>query len=153
MTMYKTREIKFNSIVEVEGWKIKVYTISKNQQFEGNITLTAAINKFPEWLNKTNGFDDSNDKIGFLICHSGTEGVFSILNWWVGKNMLNTHIFFSEYSRPQEFKRISGEGLAPCIWELEVINRERNSWIEHILKQPENPNYNAYLNDTFNTIL
>lgn len=65
--------------------------------------------------------------------------------------MLNTHIFITNYDAISEFKKISGDGLAPCIWELEIINHERISWITNILKQHISPNYKYYLNDVINT--
>lgn len=153
MNKYKTREIKFKEIVKTDDWIVKLYTISKDEHFKSNIVYLNAVNKLPEWLNKRNSFDASNDKIAFLIIHSGTEGVFSIINWWVGKNMLNTHIFISKHSEPDKFKLISGDGLSPCIWELEVINHERNSWIKNVLKKSDFPDYEEYLNDNYNGTL
>ncbi|MBK6266072.1 hypothetical protein JKA74_13595 [Marivirga sp. S37H4] len=96
-----------------------------------------------------NSFDAENDRIAFLILHSGTEGIFSLINWWVGKNMLNTHIFMTSPNRPTEFTKISGDGLAPCIWELELINFERISWTNNILKNNP-PNFQLYLSEHFN---
>lgn len=63
--------------------------------------------------------------------------------------MLNTNIFMTNPEIPHQFKKISGDGLAPCIWELEIINHERISWTSNVLKQ-HNPNYEKYLNDTIN---
>lgn len=74
--------------------------------------------------------------------------MFSIINWWIDQHMLNSHKFLSEHENLNEFNLISGDGLAPCIWELEVINHERNSWIKNILKQAANPNFEAYLTDS-----
>ncbi|MEM9819612.1 MAG: hypothetical protein AAF985_01015 [Bacteroidota bacterium] len=95
-----------------------------------------------------NSFDASNDKIAFLILHAGTEGIFSLINWWVGKNMLNTNIFMTLPEKPNEFEKISGDGLGPCVWELAIINHERIAWTNHILKQNGHPDYNKYLADT-----
>jgi len=153
MNKYKTREIKFNKIVDIDEWRVKLYTISKDEHSKSNVTYQNALNKLPEWLNKRNSFDASNDKIAFLIIHSGTEGVFSIINWWVGKNMLNTHIFISKHNEPDKFELISGDGLSPCIWELEVINHERNSWIKNVLKKSDFPDYEEYLKDNYNGTL
>ena len=89
-----------------------------------------------------------HEKIGFLILHAATEGIFSIINWWVGKNMLNTHIFLTDPDHPNEFKKISGDGLGPCVWELEIMNHERKSWTEHVLKQEPDPNFETYISDT-----
>lgn len=150
MNKYETREIKFKEIIKIDEWRVKIYTISKDIHFKANETYQNALIKLPEWLGKRNSFDSSNDKIAFLIIHSGTEGVFSIINWWVGGNMLNTHIFISTHPEPDRFKLISGDGLSPCIWELEVIDHERRSWIKNILKKPDLPDYEEYLNDNYN---
>lgn len=147
MEEYKTRKIHFKEIFEINDWKIKIYTISKIGEFSHPVFYQNVINELPDWLKLKNSFDASNDKIAFLILHSGTEGIFSLINWWVGKNMLNTNIFMSSQKKPNEFIKISGDGLAPCIWELEIINHERISWTNNILKQEPNPNYEKYLKD------
>ena len=149
MIEYQTRNIQFREIIIINDWKIKIYTISKVGDFNQEDFYKNALIKLPEWLNLKNGFDDSNDKTGFLILHSGTEGIFTLINWWVGKNMMNTHIFFTDYNKADVFKIISGTGLSPCVWELEVINHERISWTTNILK-PNQPDYYKYLNDVIN---
>jgi hypothetical protein len=148
MEEYKTRKIRFKELVKIDNWHIKVYTISKIGEFDHPVFYKNAINQLSKWLKQENSFDASNDKIAFLILHSGTEGIFSLINWWVGKNMLNTNIFMTNPKKLNEFKKISGDGLAPCIWELEIINHERLSWTNNILKKMPEPHYNDYLNDS-----
>ena len=150
MSSYKTRHITFKELITVNDWKVKVYTITKTQKFENSEFYNNVLNKLPEWLAMTNSFNANHEHIAFLILHFGTEGIFSIINWWVGENMLNTNIFISDYEEPQTFKKISGDGLAPCIWELEVINHERLSWIKNVLKPNITRNYHKYLNDYIN---
>jgi hypothetical protein len=149
MEIYQTRKIKFKELIKLDDWLIKVYLIAKTGEFEDDSFYENVQTVLPKWLSYDNGFDSSNDRIAFLILHAGTEGVFSLINWWVGKNMLNTHIFLSKYDQIDQFKMISGAGLAPCIWELEVINHERVSWINNILKS-SNPDYANYLNEVIN---
>jgi len=148
MEEYKTRKIRFRELVKINNWQIKVYTISKIGEFDHPTFYENVIDQLPKWLKQENSFDSSNDKIAFLILHSGTEGIFSLINWWVGKNMLNTNIFMTNPKKPSEFEKISGDGLAPCIWELEIINHERISWTNNILKKVSEPGYNDYLKDT-----
>ncbi|MEM1001975.1 MAG: hypothetical protein AAGH46_04930 [Bacteroidota bacterium] len=145
---YKARVIKFKELISINDWKIKVYTISKNKNFNQPIFYKNVLEKLPEWLLMENSFNATNDKIGFLILHEGTEGLFSLINWWVGKNMLNTHIFLTDLKHLNKFKTLSGDGLAPCIWELEIINHERLSWIANVLKMDKNPDYIKYIADT-----
>ena len=153
MEEYKPRKIEFKEIIETEEWSIKTYTISKNGYFNHPKFYKKIKTQLPKWLLLENSFDSSNDKIGFLILHSGTEGIFSLINWWVGNNMLNTHIFITNPKEPESFTKISGDGLAPCIWELEIICHEKTSWTDNVLKQAFDPNYQAYLEDVYNGII
>lgn len=148
MDTYKTRHIQFKELIKVNNWTTKIYTISKTNEFKNKIYYKNVIDKLPEWLNMENSFNATNDKIAYLILHEGSEGLFSIINWWVGKNMLNTNIFFTNHEETNIFKMISGDGLAPCIWELEIINYERISWIKNVLKKAPNPDYKTYLEDS-----
>jgi hypothetical protein len=40
--------------------------------------------------------------------------------------------------------------LAPCVWELEIINHERTSWTKNILKKAAKPEYGNYLKEVIN---
>lgn len=150
MEEYKTRKIEFKEIVKIADWQVKVYTISKIGDFDHPIFYKNVLDQLQNWLKEENSFDSSNDKVAFLILHSGTEGIFSLINWWVGKNMLNTNIFMTNPKEPNEFEKISGDGLAPCIWELEIINHERVSWTSNILKKEPKPQFDNYLKDVIN---
>lgn len=147
MQDYRPRKIEFQELIEINNWQIKIYTISKIGRFDYPIFYQNVLGQLHNWLKLENSFDSSHDKVAFLILHAGTEGIFSLINWWVGKNMLNTNIFLTNPEMPHRFKKISGDGLAPCIWELEIINHERISWTSNILKEHK-PNYEKYLNDT-----
>ena len=153
MQSYQARKIEFKGYLSIDNWQLKVYTIVKDGTFEypefyANVQL-----QLPIWLSHDNSFNSNHNSVGFLILHAGTEGIFSIINWWVGDNMLNTHIFKTDYNNLNRFDKISGDGLAPCIWELEIINHERLSWINQVLKKPKEPDFQEYLNATFSAIL
>lgn len=153
MPTYYPRTIQFKELQKIGEWKIKVYTIVKNGEFDHVPFYQNVKEEIPQWLQLKNNFNDSNNKIGFLILHAGTEGIFSLINWWVGKNMLNTHIFLTEYSDLSSFVRVSGDGLAPCAWELDVVNHERISWTTNVLKREEDPQYRSYLEDVYSATL
>lgn len=149
MQPYNSRKIEFKEVIRVGEWQVKIYTIAKTGSFDQPEVYQQAIKRLPEWLKMQNHFDDQNERMAFLILHAGTEGTFAIINWWVGTNMLNTHIFLTQPETPHHFQRISGNGLSPCIWELEVINHERVAWMDHVLKQYPEPDYASYLASTF----
>ena len=146
--MYKARHIKFKELISVGPWHVKCYTISKHDEFRSEVIYNQSLNNLTEWLQEMNSFDPRHNHMAFLIVHEGTEGVFSLINTWVGSNMLQTHIYISSYEDPGDTKKISGDGLFACIWELEIINHERLSWVENILKKSE-PDFSSYLKDIF----
>ena len=152
MQKYETRNIHFKDLIEINGWKVKIYTISKSNEFDHPKFHQHVLTELPLWLSMKNSFNSTDLKTAFLILHSGTEGIFSLINWWVGENMLNTHIFLTNPIKPSEFRRITGDGLAHGIWELEIISHESNAWTNHVLKKEINPDFNAYLKDVLNKI-
>jgi hypothetical protein len=50
-------------------------------EFDHPVFYKNDISQLSEWLKQKNSFYASNDAISFLILHSGTEGIFSIINW------------------------------------------------------------------------
>lgn len=150
MREYQKRNIRFKEIIEINDWKIKVYTISEEDKFYSPTAYKNTVNELRNWLELKNSFDATDYRLGFLILHSGADGLYILINWWVSENILNNHIFFTNKENQKDFKKISGDGLVACIWELEIMNHERLSWITHVLK-PNEPDYKSYLYDTINT--
>lgn len=151
MVEYQARQIQFKELIEVGEWKVKIYAVSIGGNFDHADFYKNVVNMLPEWLAMKNSFDSRDEKIAFLILHPATEGIFSIINWWVGTNMLNTNIFLTAPEKPNAFTKISGDGLGPCVWELEVMYHEGKSWTQNVLKQPNQPDFESYLKDVINT--
>ena len=150
---YKARHIKFKELLQLGDWSIKTYTITKQGEFQYPDFYQNVKDHLQDWLALDNGFNAHHNHHGFLILHAGTEGIFTLINWWVGDNMLNTHIFKSNYDQLNTFEKLSGNGLAPCIWELEVINHERLAWMDHVLKIDPKPDFKKYQDSTINVTL
>jgi hypothetical protein len=149
--MYKKRNIRFKEQLTNSDWSTKAYTISENENFKAVSTYEEVKKNLPIWLEQLNSFDSRHENVSFVILHEASEGVFVLVNTWVGKNMLQTHIYLSKYEDPTKFEKISGDGLFACVWELEVINHERNAWTKHVLKRGANPDSKSYLNEILNT--
>lgn len=147
MKAYQSREIVFRENFQIEGWTLKVYTISVSGAFEHDDFYAQFKQQLPSWLKQENSFNAEHNHLGFVILHEATEGIFSLISWWVGGNMINTHVFLTPHGVPDQFTQISGDGLFACVWEMEVINHERLSWIKHVLK---NDDTQAYLEDVRN---
>lgn len=82
----------------------------------------------------------------FGILHEGREGAFLVLCWWGGENMLYRRVWL-KVRGDGHFDEISHTHVVACVWELSVIQHERNAWVRHVLGNTP-PNPEAYLYDT-----
>ncbi len=144
---YETRNIQFHGIVETEGWKTKTYKLTKKGSFESVDSLAASLTNLNSWLRQSDNYEFDIYNIACLIVHECDEGVFSILNWWTGENMLQNFVYYSANSNPSQFELMSEGGLTCCVWEMAIIWHERNAWIEHVLKKADCPQFDKYLDD------
>lgn len=146
---YQARSIRFHKVVRTQEWQTKVYHITYQNHFSAQTTLDQAIATLPQWLSDAETQTEVSGRIANLIVHEGRDGIWSILSWWVGGNMLQTQTYFSSLDQPQILKTYASEGSLACVWELAVINHERIAWTNHILKQAK-PDYQALLADVLN---
>lgn len=148
MEIYKPRNIEFKRLLTISNWTIKVYTITSRTRFESAVTLQSAVAKLPEWLEKSKALGFETYETAFLIVHEGTDGVWSLVNWWIGGEMLQSMTFYTDFDTPTEFQMLPEEGFMACVWEMAVIAFERAMWIEHILKKACQPDFNTYFEKT-----
>ncbi len=143
---YKPRTIHFSELFQKQEWSVKVYTISNKNRFDSLEILEKAKELLPDLLLEAAESTLAVYKKAFLIVHEGREGVWILLSWWTGGEMLRTKVLFAAFEHPIVIKKSPYQTNALlCVWELEVFAHERNAWVRHVLV--ENPNFTAYLND------
>ncbi len=138
-TIYKKRPVRFLEIIQVNGWQIKVYSISVRQPVVDASWIELVRQQLPEWLNKTGNHTLPTYKIATLILHEGREGCFAIISWWVDENMLQLFVYLADYNTTTSFKLFSDNGIVTCVWEMAVLWFERNAWVNCVLKNPGDP--------------
>ncbi len=148
MRVFKQRKTKLHQLLSIDGWTVKIYTITIRPQFASSTTLRAAIAKLPEWLEKSRQLGLETYGTAFLIVHEGTDGVWTLVNWWTGGEILQSLTFHTDFNAPTEFQPFRGEGFVACVWEMAVIVFERAMWIEHILKKARQPDFETYFAQT-----
>lgn len=148
---YQTRPIRFLEIYEHEDWKIKIYSISSRNEYVKKEIVVLAKTYLARWLqNSFNYFPLETYRIATLILHEGKEGCFALLNWWIDENMLQNHVYLLKKNDQTRFIDYSKKGITACVWEMEIIWFERNSWIQHVLSKAPRPNYDGYLQEHLN---
>lgn len=144
---YQSRSIQFYELLIVENWTIKIYTITSNVRFRAIDVLNNAKKNLTQWLKTSQSLRLPTYGIAFLIVHEGKDGVWSLINWWIGGEMLQSSTYYTSFGNPAEFKLCPSEGGMACVWELAVMAHERKAWINHVLKRATVPDFIAYLND------
>lgn len=146
---YQPRRIAFHQLVEIEGWFVKIYTITNRPQFASSETLEAAITALPLCLSIPKTSDLPVYNVAFLIVHEAREGAWLLFSWWTGGEMLETEVYFASRAMPDHIQPSPHDGTLMCVWEMEVLWHERKAWIKHVLSQPDHPALLAYINDVF----
>ncbi|MEO1013043.1 MAG: hypothetical protein AAFX53_17225 [Bacteroidota bacterium] len=145
---YKPRNIVPSEVIQKNEWSIKLYTITQKDRFSSRSILVNVIEKLPDWLKVVERSNLPIYKKAFLIVHEAREGVWILLNWWTGGEMIQTQIYFTDYKTPEIIRESPyNTSSLLCVWELEVFAHERRSWINNILKKANRPDFQSYLDD------
>jgi hypothetical protein len=145
-TVYVPRRIEPGPLQRVGEWKIKTYTITCRNTFESKQSLKNAVLSLPAWLENARTLGYQTHGVAFLIVHEGRDGIWTLINWWLGDgDLLQGEVFFSPFDNLSNYVPMRGTGLMACVWEMEVINFEREMWVKHVLKRPDSPNFDSYL--------
>lgn len=152
---YVKRPIRFLHLAESRGWKIKVYGISAHRERPLSTNVAAAEDLAENHLPQPAVLSQSADEqflisesrygVGVLIVHEAREGVFVLISWWAGENMLQHHVFFSPTKEASRFLSLASSGIIACVWELAVLGFERQTWIDMVLNNPAGPDLDRYL--------
>ena len=131
MKAYSPRTVRFHQILGLDGWRLKLYSISFDRSdvdwtdFDGGLALVRSALPEP-------AADAGRPGVGFVIAHHG-EGIdYAVVSWWDRENELPTRVF-ARSDDDRKGWRPAGGGESFCVWDLEVIWAEREAYIEMYL--------------------
>lgn len=141
---YKPRKVEFEQLLEMGDWKVKVYTITNRDVFKSRNVLEKALAYLPKWLARSKKLGFPTYRAAFFIVHEGRDGVWSLINWWIGGEMLQSLTFYTTDDNSNKFRTMPKEGGMACVWEMAVISYERAMWVEYVLRRADNPDFEGY---------
>lgn len=144
---YKPRKILFVDTVERGGWHIKVYQQTMKEQFQAGKTFSKVLDYLEDWVQLPEKTALPVYQHAFIIIHEAREGIWILLYWWTGGEMLNRSTWFASYQEPDRLLHQPANDRLVCVWELEIILHERQAWIDHILHKPDSPDFTGYRQD------
>ena len=72
-------------------------------------------------------------RVGLLILHRGRGADYVVLGWWDRENELPLRVFVRYPGTDDAHWRPARGGESVCVWDLEVIARERAAYVETYL--------------------
>lgn len=142
---YRARYICPMGIHQIESWKVKLYSLTRDTKPVESMFLEHAILLFRNVIS-TSSSEIPHYEIGYAIVHDCGQIVFILLDYYQNENELVRHLYSINKFGELEPTYHTPSGLSACVWEGEIINFERQKWMDYVLKQFNNPNFDQYLN-------
>lgn len=73
--------------------------------------------------------DAASPAVGFLILHRGYGADYLVLGWWARQNELPLRVFVRYPGTDDDAWRAARGEESVCVWDLDVIGRERDAYV------------------------
>ncbi len=141
---YQPRPIRFLNLWEESGWRMKVYGIAYQRELPRRELTAAAKAVAREYLPQP-AIAPNRYGAGFLGIHDGRGANFVFVDWWADENELHHHVFISPAAQPLALRKATPDDSQFCVWDLRVLDFERQAWLETVLTNPAGVNLEEYL--------
>ncbi len=145
---YRPRPIRFLEEWPVEGYRLKVYGITRGDPVPAGALLDAAKAVVQRHLSER-PTRHTTYGVGFLGVHQGRGANQIFLDRWINENELHHVVYVSHPERPTELTRAPDDYNSVCLWDLALQAFEREAWLRCVLANPEGPDLEAYLRERF----
>src|SRR5688572_23413455 len=144
MLAYAPRPIRFLDVQERAGfalkrWWIDLYGEKAPRDADWDAALELAEAALPK-----HGAVGRPD-VGFLIQHRGRGADYLVLAWWDRENELPLRVFVRYPGTADADWRAARGGESVCVWDLEIVNRERDAYVASYLDAACREPRRAYL--------
>lgn len=139
---YRPRPTRMYRLIEPSGWVLKLYGVSYSWSAVDEQLLTAAADAAGAVVTSLDPTDTFG--VGFVIAHQGQHAEWVLVHWWQTGGIL-AHRLLSRPPGSTDPLTLAAPQLVGCVWELPVINFERDCWVSHVLVDPSRPDLTGYL--------
>ena len=143
---YRDRRTWLIGVRVIRAWKLKIYAIVADGCAVEDDVVEAALAHAKSHVPWPDGLDVNR---GFLTIHVGEEAVWLLVDLWVA-DIMRHFLYHAPLQSVTDFRPGPADGTTACVWELSVIQHERNAWVTHVLSTPESPDLLAWENDCLN---
>ena len=139
---YCKREFRRLDRWELAGHRLKVYGISVPGRADRLAELLGAARGYAERSLPLAAKDaGSSSGLGYAILHVGDPGTWLLVHWWAHQNIVCQRLALASHDAA-DFQSMDDRPFHACVWEQVVIQRERDSWVRHMMsKEPDTDRY------------
>jgi hypothetical protein len=131
MQRYEPRPIRFDRVREVDGWRLKVYTVTYGTTSVDSSAFGPAMAMVDAALPRP-PITPSRHGVGFVILHQGRTALYCVLGWWDNENELSLRVFVRGLESSAEWRPARG-AESVCVWDLQIIGFERDAYVATLL--------------------
>ncbi|MGI9621665.1 MAG: hypothetical protein ACR2PK_02415 [Acidimicrobiales bacterium] len=149
---YQPRPIRYLDTWPIGPWQVKVHGINAKLDRGDNPVDQTVIDVSRQLADAyyRSEAEPGDHGLGFAVIHQGGLANWLLLNWWSDTILLHRHLYKADHAEPTTFRTVEGDLLA-CIWEMHVIEFERQAWIDTMVRNPDGPDPDAYLRARLDT--
>ncbi|MCW3839663.1 hypothetical protein ONA70_06085 [Micromonospora yasonensis] len=141
---YRPRPVSPLGVRTIRGWRLKAYGIAARADTPRPALVYAVWRAAAELLPEPDA--DGAHGLGFVVAHDARPACFALVDWWVRGYDLYQRYLRAPLDRPDRLRLLTTPTVG-CVWELAVVQHEREAWIRHVLRRPAEPDVDGYLAD------
>lgn len=138
---FQSRKVLSLPTVKHNGWQLKRYGILSEDRKYNAKTVSSALDSALERLPVAGRLDEENENhgVGFQIIHFAEVAVVSPVFYWMwGSVLANVDQMRAQWEDTERFKTGVKE-VVGCVWEMEIVCFEVQSWKHSMLIDNGNP--------------
>lgn len=132
MRPYAPRPMRLLDVQERAGFALKRWWIDLYDEAAPNLADWAAALALADAALPLDASPE-RPRTGFLILHRGRGADYLVLGWWDRENELPLRVFVRYPGSGDAEWRAARGGESVCVWDLEVIAREREAYVASYL--------------------
>ncbi|TAJ18979.1 MAG: isochorismatase [Planctomycetota bacterium] len=140
---FAPRERRFAEVLELAGYRLKLYTVRYADRELSNAALDYALSAAGALLPQP-AATDTRPGLGFAIHHAGRGMDFFVLAWWDEENELCIRVLARAQNDVREWREVRYHAVG-CVWDVEIIAFERDAYVATVLARAGEPDLAAYL--------
>ncbi len=147
---YRSRVITFAGVQSVRGWRLKCYSVTHAPPTPDFAAFADGVDLA---LQSLPGPDPASGRlgVGFIVGHAGREADYVVLGWWDRQNELPVKVIVRDRVAGASWRPAAG-GESFCVWDLQVIAAERDSYVATVLAGGDlDAAVEGYLSSVFST--